>query len=150
MDGSRATTADARTIGAMTTPRAFTPEHLHDEASLVRYLTFIIGPHEMPQRCLWVLFLDADQMSTPVLVAIDDIPREPGAGTVDGLIRLVDHTLENELPGGQVALALERPGSPWPCGDDVAWARMLDDTARRRDVDLRGTYLAVKGFVRKL
>ncbi|MQA80738.1 MAG: hypothetical protein GEV10_20040 [Streptosporangiales bacterium] len=150
MDDTRAGAGNARRIGVMTASHAFKPERLHDEPSLTGYLHVIVGPHEMPQRCLWVLFLDADCWSTPVVVAIDDIPREPCPGTVDGLLGMVASTIESRLPGGQIALALERPGSPWPRADDVGWARMLDDAARRRDVVLRGTYLSVKGYVRRL
>lgn len=134
----------------MTTSSAFTPEHLHDEASLLRYVRSLLGPHEMSGRSLWVLFLDADRWSTHVVVAIDDIPDEPRPDTVDNLLDMAGRTLDEHLPGGQIALALERPGSPWPCGDDVGWARMLDAAARRRDVDLRGTFLAVRGAVRRL
>ena len=105
----------------------------HDLYQLWHQLFLMQGVHE---RCLYLIFFDADDRMLPLVIPIDDMPPAPDPTIITSL-RQVTHDLADSGVRS-MAVAIVRPGSRHMSNNDRAWARLLVqiDPARRWPVHL--------------
>lgn len=85
----------------------------------------VLEPPVFGARSLWLTWLD-DGYQLPVLIPIDDIPRQPEPSTLANLARICSSVTEDHVVGSShVAMALCRPGQPEITDADTAWADAL-------------------------
>jgi hypothetical protein len=84
----------------------------------------MMGPGGFGRRSLWLVFLDSLSRVTPLVVPIEDIPAEPEAEMLEGIVDVVRNlAATNDLAA--VALLLSRPGPGAMSGSDRRWATAL-------------------------
>jgi hypothetical protein len=107
-----------------TPPLADVPIRSADE--LTQRWTVLLDPPIFGARSLVLTWLDAEGRMLPILMPIDDIPRNPDAELLEGLRRVHIGVAASHLPdGGHFAIALCRPGGPEVTRDDDVWAEAL-------------------------
>lgn len=84
-----------------------------------------MGPLGFSKRSLWLTFIDDEDRMTPVIVPIDDLPRQPDLPRIPLLADTCEHILATSVPGGSVAMLLSRPGRAGVCDTDRRWSRAL-------------------------
>jgi hypothetical protein len=114
---------------------------VHDQADLERLWRALVGDPGFGVRSLWVLFLDEDGVAAPVIPQIDEIPVEPSAEGVAGLVGMLGDVRRQACPGASVALLLARPGRGIDETDRV-WARALEAGAASAGLPLWPTHVA--------
>ncbi len=111
----------------------------------------VLDPPIFGARSLWLMWLGADGLVLPIVVPVDDVPPLPDEGLLAGLLRIHAGVVADHLDGqGHLALALCRPGRPYPSQDDERWAARLHGAF---DEELAGTWslhLAAGGRVTQL
>jgi hypothetical protein len=110
----------------MTTP-PLTQVPVRSAAELTRRWADVLDPPVFAARSLWLMWLDTDGLSLPLVVPVDDLPRCPDRAAVTGLLLLHDTVVEGRLAGGHVAMALCRPGHPTVTAEDDAWTAALTE-----------------------
>lgn len=88
--------------------------------------TTLMGPWGFEGRQLWVIVLDVEDVTTPVIMPIDDVPERPD----DLMLQNLHDILIDATPvavGGSAAFLLSRPGRDPMNDDDRAWARSIVD-----------------------
>ncbi|GAA1937868.1 hypothetical protein GCM10009775_32460 [Microbacterium aoyamense] len=100
-------------------------------------------------RQLWLLFLEADDRLSDVIMPCDDYPSDPDELFTDPEAGLTDfaHLLADrlgrilELTGAaRVVLVWERPGAATLGDDELNWARAMADACREEGVPLRAQF----------
>lgn len=92
-------------------------------------------------RQLWLMFLDSDDGQLPVVIPLDDLPREPNRAETDVLVGHLAGILA-QVRAVQLVLVWERPGRGRLTERDQAWARALAANCARRGVRLRAQLLS--------
>lgn len=115
--------------------------HLTSDAALTELWSELMGKGGFERRSLWLLFVDREQWTLPVLAPGDDMPLRPEQWHLDGLFGLVE-TLRRDDVVHSFAALLSRPGSASKTADDRAWAAALTRTARDRGVPMWPVHLA--------
>jgi hypothetical protein len=120
------------------------------DADVLERVERIVDPDYRDMPTLWVFFLDQDQMQSPVLVPIDDIPDRPDAEFLGSLGEVLAKTLQGAMPAGSVVLTVTRDGTTAAREADLTWRDQLHDTAAAHDVTVRMICLATPDGVRNL
>ena len=120
-------------------------------ADLTSRWSGVLDPPIFGARSLWLVWLGSDGLALPILVPVDDVPLVPDPGLTAGLLQIHAGVVADHLGGtGHLALALCRPGRPYPTRDDERWAARLHGAL---DEELAGTWslhLAAGGRVSQL
>lgn len=119
-----------------------TEPHLHTATDLYQLWASLLGPLGFSHTSLWLAFIDAEHVMTPVLTQIEDIP--PSATTEDCLpvLKICRQLLDDSATHRSVALLLSRPGRHPMSEDDRSWARGLTEAAGRLEVRMEPLHLA--------
>ncbi|MCU1414272.1 MAG: hypothetical protein JWN80_1612 [Microbacteriaceae bacterium] len=104
----------------------------------------LVGPAS--ERQLWLMFLDADDIQSPILMptAIPARPSSRDAAPFSTFLSEVVKATECH----SIAVTLERPGPSVVSDDDVAWFRLLETAGCLARVRLRGPLLSSSDGVR--
>ncbi len=124
------------------TPQTFT---IRTDDDLRSMWTALMGPPGFASRTLWVAFLDENDVSTPLLMPIEDLPDRVEPRLLQPLHDLVVTTVRDCRLGGAVLL-LSRPGPDTITAADRAWAQALHEALQ--DLPGRPIHLATDGGVR--
>jgi hypothetical protein len=100
-------------------------------------------------RQIWLLFLDQNQVQSPLVLPVSDIPVAPPDDDLDNWSEFVRGTTE-AVDAGEVIVVLERFAPERLTDADRAWARMLRDGCRVAGVTLRAVLLSHRNGVRLL
>lgn len=120
-----------------------------DEAGLLDdVVDLVVAEADRRATRLVVLLADARLRLWQPLV-IEDVPSCAADEQLEVCERLVE-LARGLCPGGGLALAVARPGSPTPTAWDLAWRRLLEVTCRTGGVAFLGCHLAVPGVVLRL
>ncbi len=114
---------------------------IHTQRDLEEHWRSMMGPPGFSDRQLWAGFIDLDRMMTPLLLQINELPQHPDSESLDGLMLVAQQTLDEQLPGGGLAVLLCRPGAAQMSGSDRAWARELTVAARRNGIPMEPVHL---------
>ena len=115
---------------------------IHTQRDLEDHWRALMGPLGFTRRQLWLGFLAVDRMMTPLLLQLEDLPEWPDDLGLDGLMMIAEQTLDEQLPGGRLAVLLCRPGPARMTAGDLAWARGLTSAARRNSIPMEPVHLA--------
>jgi hypothetical protein len=91
---------------------------------------------------LGLQLLAEDGLPAPQIIQIDDVPLEPDDRACRSLMGICSQVLEENAPGGSVAILLSRPGRDGMRDDDRRWARHLTAAGADASVDLWPVHLA--------
>lgn len=131
----------------MSNPRPLPSEPLLDERALMQHIRFLLSHGRPNGRELWLIFLDADRRPIPTVTNVDAVPVAPDRRLVLNLFEVIGTVLDESVPGGSVAVVMERPGSPEITLADRLWGTALHGCARRGGIPCHGPYLVVSGEV---
>jgi hypothetical protein len=96
----------------------------------------LMGPLGFGQPLLWIAFIQTDDMMSPQLTQIEEIPRWADAKTCQPLLELCQHIVGRNSAGGSVAFLLTRPGRNPMDDADRSWARGLTAAAEQFGVSM--------------
>ena len=130
---------DNDTIPTLPRPEDMPP--LRTQADLHWFWRAMMGELGFGGRRLWVVFLDADDRPTPLVMPIEDLPEQPEARFIDALMA-VCRQVRDEHGLGRVAVLLSRPGEAQVRATDRAWGRQLLAAAQRSGVPFAPLHLA--------
>jgi hypothetical protein len=116
-------------IPPLTRPEDMPP--IRSQADLHRTWRSLMGPLGFGGRSLWLLVLDADGRPTPRLLQVDEMPPRPDPAMLSSLVRVVSSMAEG---AGQVVFLVSRPGSDGLTAEDLAWASVLQEAARKAGI----------------
>jgi len=85
----------------------------------------LMGPLGFGQPRLWIAFIQTDDMMSPQLTQIEEIPRWADAKICQPLLELCQHIVGRNSAGGSVAFLLTRPRRNPMDDADRSWARGL-------------------------
>jgi hypothetical protein len=119
-------------------------------AELTRRWADLLEPPVFSARSLWLAWVDPRGIMPSILVPVEDLPTEPDQPLLDNLLPLHGAVVEQIGPGGHLALALSRPGSPRPTVDDERWADALRSALTARIAETWSLHLAAGGAVSPL
>lgn len=120
--------------------------HIGSDAALLAHWQSLMGEGGFGCRTLWLIFLDAEDHTLPVIMPIEDLPPRPEEVRTENLMRLVVGLREDE-PGLGVAMLLSRPGTDTKTPGDRAWAACLVRLAREHGVRMWPVHLATSDRV---
>ncbi len=138
-------------IAGMTIPSPVDGPLLLTDTDVLQRVRQLVGP-ALKDRTLWLMLVDGDDRQSPVVMPIEEMPREP-AELPDGLIavlREIREDLVTDQGSGSVILTLERLGSDAVLPADRAWADTLAVACKQAGTRLRGVFLSTRGGVRRL
>lgn len=115
--------------------------HIASDADLAALWTQLMGPGGFGYRTLWLLFLDEQRWTLPIIMPNEDIGARPAARDLEALARLLEVVRHDELAGSFAAL-LSRPGPRRMTDDDRAWAAAVARTAREQAFPMWPVHLA--------
>jgi hypothetical protein len=102
----------------------------------------LMGPLGFGQPRLWIAFIRTDDMMSPQLTQIEEIPRWADAKICRPLLELCQHIVGCNGAGGSVAFLLTRPGRN-PIDDAArSWARGLTAAAEQFGVSMWPVHFA--------
>ena len=90
-----------------------------------------MGPLGFGRPRLWIAFLGRDNMMSPQLTQIEDIPGRGDAQMCGSLLEMCRHIVGRNGVGGSVAMLLTRPGRNPMDDADRSWARCLTSAAEQ-------------------
>jgi hypothetical protein len=128
-------TDEAARRAAMTTQVRTAPE-------LEQLWRALLEPLGFGRRTLWLQLLAEDGLPAPQIIQIDDVPLEPDDRACRSLMGICSQVLEENAPGGSVAILLSRPGRDGMRDDDRRWARDLTAAGADASVDLWPVHFA--------
>jgi len=100
---------------------------IRSATDLTRRWSTLLHPTLFSARSLWLAWFDNDGRMLPLVVPIDELPRQPDRGTLRGLLSVHDTVVEQTGVGeGHLALALCRPGNAACTDEDAEWADSLE------------------------
>ncbi|MDY6810613.1 hypothetical protein GIY30_22380 [Gordonia sp. HNM0687] len=100
----------------------------------------LMGPLGFGSARLWFAFVGSDHRLVKVLDWLP-LPAEPDPADADPLLSTLGVVVA-ELGADSVALLISRPGRDGVSDDDLAWARLLVEAARRHGVPLQPVHRA--------
>lgn len=125
---------------------------LHTDDDVDRRVADLVG-RATRDDTLWLLLVDGDDRQSPVLVPIDDLPRQPDPRLLGGL----GEVLEGVLPdlataggAGSVVFVRERLGPDGALPADRSWAEALTSMCRDRGIRVRGVHLSTRRRTQRL
>lgn len=101
------------------------------------------------KRQWWMLFLRDDDVQLPFIMPIEDYPLVPDAVTTEGSSDFVK-SLMAEIGASQVIFVWERPVGAGVTAPDRAWANMIADGCRSRNITVRAQLISHRDGVRWL
>jgi len=122
-------------------------EPLTTDEAIERRVASLIGRAQ--NRQIWLLFLDQNQVQSPLVLPVSDVPVAPPDDDLDNWSEFVRGTTE-AVDAGEVIVVLERFAPERLTDADRAWARMLRDGCRVAGVTLRAVLLSHRNGVRLL
>ena len=102
-----------------TTPLAQVP--VRSATELTRRWADVLDPPVFAARSLWLMWLDTDGRSLPLIVPVDDLPALPDLLTLGGLTDFSEAVTEG-TDVAHLAMALCRPGDATLDAGDDEWA----------------------------
>ena len=102
----------------------------------------LMGPLGFGQPRLWIAFIQTDDMMSPQLTQIEEIPRWADAKICRPLLELCQHIVGCNGAGGSVAFLLTRPGRNAIDDADRSWARGLTAAAEQFGVSMWPVHFA--------
>jgi hypothetical protein len=94
----------------MTTPR-LTDVPVTTPEELCRRWAAVLAPPVFTARSLWIMWLNEDGSTLPLIVPVDDLPPRFGERDARGVLELATVVRDEQTGGsGHVAFALCRPG----------------------------------------
>lgn len=111
-------------------------------ADLERWWRSIKGPWGFSRPQIWCTVLGPGGELTPILIKIEDCPARPDPVTVGHLFDRLTEVVEEQVPGGSVALMFARPGADDHREDDRQWAQRLHAAGCRASIDVWPVFLA--------
>jgi hypothetical protein len=129
---------------------------LTDDALLQERISFLL--RRASTRQLWMMYLDADDVQSEVLMPCSDLPDPAtviptggrGGRTVAEVLSDRVRGVMSELRVTQVVFVWERPGGPRIEDDERMWARALGAACASRGVRVRGQFALHDSGVRVL
>jgi hypothetical protein len=91
----------------------------------------LMGPLGFGRPRLWIAFLGRDNMMSPQLTQIEDIPGRGNAQMCGSLLEMCRYIVGRNGVGGSVAMLLTRPGRNPMDDADRSWARCLTSAAEQ-------------------
>ena len=101
----------------------------------------LMGPGGFGHRTLWLLFLDDERWTLPVIMPNEDLGARPAERDLDALAHLLDLVRRDHLAESFAAL-LSRPGSHHKTDDDRDWAVAVARVAREQSFPMWPVHLA--------
>ena len=102
----------------------------------------LMGPLGFGQPRLWIGLIRPDDMMSPQLIQIEEIPRSADAKMCEPLLEMCQYIVGRDGSGGSVAFLLTRPGRS-PMNDaDRSWARGLTSAAHELGVSMWPVHFA--------
>jgi hypothetical protein len=98
-------------------------------------------------RQVWLLFLHADAVQSPLVMPISDLPATPTADDLDHWAYFITETTE-AAGAASVIVVIERFAGTRLNDNDRAWARFVSDGCRQAGVPLRAVALSHRRGVR--
>jgi hypothetical protein len=96
----------------------------------------LMGPLGFGQPRLWIGLIRPDEMMSPQLIQIEEIPRSADAKMCEPLLEMCQYIVGPDGSGGSIAFLLTRPGRN-PMNDaDRSWARGLTSAALELGVSI--------------
>ncbi|MCD4526754.1 hypothetical protein [Nocardioides sp. cx-173] len=104
---------------------------IRTQADLERMWRDLMGPLGFSGYSLWLIVLEPDGSTTPVITEITECSPFPDEGpSRAGLVDVLRMLVTEAVPGGRVAFLRTRPGRDGINESDRAWAAMLYAAAR--------------------
>jgi hypothetical protein len=117
-------------------------------AALRRRWADVLEPPFFRARSVWLMWLHADGTALPLVVPIDELPRQTDADTVARLVDLAVSVRGAQAAGiGHVAAALCRPGHATSTANDREWAEALGRATAAAGLTDWSLHLAAGGEV---
>jgi hypothetical protein len=128
---------------------------LADDILLTERIEFLL--QRAGTRQLWMMFLDEDDVQSPVLLPCTGLPVDPGerprgaeGSTAAELLAVRVADLMADLGLAQAVFAWERPGGPRIGDEERAWARELGAACAAEGARVRAQFLVHDRGVRVL
>jgi hypothetical protein len=115
---------------------------IRSQADLHQLWRALVGELGFSSPQLWLVILDADDLCTPVIQHIVEVPDLPASRMLNGLLGMCRSVVEEVVTGGSVAFLRARPGPAGITASDRAWAAGLLTAARELGVACRPVHLA--------
>jgi hypothetical protein len=122
-------------------------EPLTTDALIEQRVDSLIGRAQ--NRQIWLLFLDQNQVQSPLVLPISDVPVAPAPDDLDNWCELIRGTTE-AVDAGDVIVVIERYAPERLTDADRGWARLVSDGCRVAGVTLRAVLLSHRHGVRLL
>lgn len=120
-----------------------------DQQALSTYWRALMGPLGFSRPLLWLSFISADHLPTPLLTQIDELPELPDdEPLLTNLMYVASRIIDDQVEGGSLAVLLSRPGRAQMTDSDRAWARALSAAGDVAGVSMRPVHLATDEAVR--
>jgi hypothetical protein len=97
---------------------------------------------DLQRHSLWLFFLDRDDVQSPVIVPVEDVPDDPEPELVGNLCWIIAEVLGDTEPEGSVVITRTRPGRAEPDVHDRIWHGRLRDGAATHSARIRMMCLA--------
>jgi hypothetical protein len=108
----------------------------------------VLDPPSAGTRSLWLMWLRADGTALPLVVPIDQLPRDADPDTLARLVEVAAGLRDEHTGGaGHVAAALCRPGHATCTATDRGWADELGRAATAAGLTDWSLHLAAGGEV---
>ncbi len=105
---------------------------LDDQVSLMRAWRHLVGPHD-PHRGhgVWLMLIDEDDRPMAGLLEVEHCVDLPEPDQLDSMVAMLRAVLDDEAPGGRVAMLRSRPGTHPVDAEDRRFAAGLLAACRR-------------------
>jgi hypothetical protein len=101
-----------------------------------------MGPLGFSRPRLWIALIQPDEMMSPQLIQIEEIPRSADAKMCQPLLEMCEHIVGRNGVNGSVAILLTRPGGNPMNNADRSWARGLTSAAQQLGVSMWPVHFA--------
>lgn len=115
---------------------------LAHQADLEHTWRHLLQPLGFTERSLWLMLVDAEHRPLPMLTEVGECAARPDADLLASFADLAGRIVDEQVPGGSLALLLSRPGAGGPTDDDRAWAHGLVTSCRAVGVRAEVVHLA--------
>ena len=122
-------------------------EPLTTDALIEQRVASLIGRAQ--NRQIWLLFVGHDNVQSPLVLPVSDIPVAPWPDEIDNWCELLRGTTE-AVDASEVIVVIERYAPDRLTDADKGWARLLRDGCRVAGVALRAVVLSHRNGVRLL
>ena len=102
----------------------------------------LMGPLGFGQPRLWIGLIRPDEMMSPQLIQIEEIPRSADAKMCEPLLEMCQYIVGPDGSGGSIAFLLTRPGRHPMTDADRSWARGLTSAAHELGVSIWPVHFA--------